>query len=144
MTGKTTMIAQEPDCLRDCERLVIGSYSLMDLGDYAGCAALFAEDAVWVRGGKPVSGRDAILASLNRRPADQITRHIISNIMIQQTAADAAEATAVFVPLRGTAGPSGFAPGPQFNMIGDLAYRFVKREGAWQILHLQPKPVFKE
>lgn len=138
MTENSRAAPPDMECRLACERLVVGSYSLMDLGDYEECAALFAEDATWVRGGKPVTGRDAILAALNKRPEGAVTRHIVSNIFISQLAGEEASATAVFVPLRGpTDSP------PAFDMVGDLSYRFSRKSGEWLITHLQPKPVFK-
>ena len=73
----------ENDAERACQRLAVASYSLMDQGRYEETAALFTEDAVWVRGGKPVAGKAAILASLNQRPATDISRHIVTNVLVE-------------------------------------------------------------
>jgi hypothetical protein len=130
-------------CILSCERLVVASYSLMDLGRYEACADLFAPTATWVRGGKPVTGKEAILASLCERPSDHATRHLVTNVMVSQTGQDAAEATAVFVPLRGKLEADGLAGAPRFEMVGDLTYRFERIDGCWLISHLQPKPIFR-
>ena len=56
------------DAERACEKLAVAAYSLMDQGRYEETSALFTEDAVWVRGGRPVADRGAILAALHQRP----------------------------------------------------------------------------
>jgi ketosteroid isomerase-like protein len=126
-----------------CQRLVIASYSLMDQGRYEETAALFTEDAVWVRGGKPVQGRDAILAALHQRPETDISRHIVTNILVAQTGEDEAEATACFMPLRGARREDGTVATPPVSNIGDLAYRFRRGPDGWRIAHLLPTMVFK-
>lgn len=65
------------DAERDCQRLAVACYSLMDQGRYEETAALFTDDAIWVRGGKPVAGRGAILNALQQRPATDLSRHIV-------------------------------------------------------------------
>ena len=126
-----------------CHRLVIASYSLMDQGRYEETAALFTTDAVWVRGGKPVTGRDAILSSLNQRPVTDLSRHLVTNVLIEPGEADEASATACFVPLRGTKREDGTVATPQITNVGDLRYRFRKEEDGWRISHLQPTMIFK-
>ena len=126
-----------------CHRLVIASYSLMDQGRYEETAALFTADAVWVRGGKPVSGRDAILAALDQRSTTDISRHIITNVLIEARENDEASGTACFVPLRGTKRDDGTVATPPITNVGDLNYRFRKERDGWRIAHLQPTMIFK-
>jgi hypothetical protein len=138
------MTQQEADqAIRSCERLAVAAYSLMDQGRYAETADLFAENAVWVRGGTPVRGRSAILAALERRSASEVTRHLVTNVMVSMSGPDAGEGTACFVPLRGTVVPDAPAPLPQLSMVGDLRYEFVRTADGWRIAHLRPSPVFK-
>jgi len=137
------IMTNEDACLLACERLVIASYSLMDHGDYDGCAALFAPDALWVRGGKPVEGREAIRQSLDQRPASHATRHIVTNVLVRRVSEDEASATALFVPLRGPIGPEGLCGAPKVDAVGDLFYTFAKVEGEWKIRRLEPHPLFR-
>lgn len=130
------------NCTSSCEALVIASYSLMDQGDYDGCADLFALDATWVRGGKPVQGRAAIRAALDQRPADQISRHIVTNVLVRQQGPSAATATAVFVPIRGVRRESGTCEMPPISGLGDLRYTFTRSDGRWMIQTLRPAMLF--
>ncbi|WP_231639183.1 nuclear transport factor 2 family protein [Sphingomonas profundi] len=131
------------ECTVACERLAIASYSLMDHGRYDAAVALFTKDGVWVRGGVPCAGRDAILASLNQRPEGDISRHIVTNVLVTRISDTEADATALFVPLRGRPDEQGIAPLSPAAMIGDLVFRFERVAGVWLIRELRPRPVFK-
>lgn len=131
------------ECLLACERLAIASYSLMDHGRYEEAAALFTVDGVWVRGGVPCEGREAILASLNLRPASDISRHVVTNVVVTRLSPAEAEATALFVPLRGRADGRGIVPLVAPGIVGDLAFRFRREEGEWLIAELRPRPLFQ-
>lgn len=125
-----------------CERLALASYSLMDQGRYDATAALFAEDAVWVRGGVPVEGRAAIRAALDKRPAGDVSRHLVTNVVVEVTGPDAATATACFIPLRGKRRDDGTVAMPAITQVGDLTFQFRRTDAGWRIAHLQPRMMF--
>ncbi len=125
----------------ECERLAISCYSLMDRSRYEDSAALFAEDGVWMRG-DPAKSPAGILASLMKRPAERLTRHLISNIVVTLTGPDEAEAIGNFVALHGTRVTQGAAKLPQPLMVGDLTYRFRRGADGWRIIYLETTPVF--
>ena len=128
---------------RACARLASAVYTLMDLGRYDETAALFAEDGTWVRGGNPTVGRAAIRAALDKRPPDQISRHIVSNVTITVTDDNSAEGAAYFMPLRGAKKDGGAAAMPVFDQVGDLVFKFRRDGNGWLISFLKPSPVFK-
>lgn len=127
---------------RACEKLAVAVYSLMDQGRYEETAALFTEDAVWVRGGKPVGGRETILAALRQRPETDVSRHLVTNIMVAVASGDEASGSACFVPLRGTRRENGTVATPPITNVGDLSFKFRREAGGWRIAHLQPKMIF--
>jgi flagellar basal body rod protein FlgC len=127
----------------ECQRLAIASYSLMDQGRYEETVALFSKDAVWVRGGKPFEGHEAILAALRQRPDAMVSRHLVTNVLVERTGADAACATACFVPLRGDRREDGSVAMPAIESVGDLRFRFRREADGWRITHLEPQPLFK-
>lgn len=134
--------AQAADILA-CQQLAIASYSLMDQSKYDETADLFAEDAIWVRGGKPCAGRAAILAALRQRPEGMVSRHLVTNVLVQLEGTDQASATACFVPLRGTRREDGSVAMPVIDSVGDLAITFSRGATGWKITHLQPSGLFK-
>lgn len=131
------------DAERACEKLAVAAYSLMDQGRYEETSALFTEDAVWVRGGKPVAGRAAILAALHQRPETDVSRHLVTNLMIDVASDREATGTACFMPLRGRKREDGTAATPPITNVGDLSFRFRREPDGWRIAHLQPTMVFK-
>jgi len=122
----------------DCERLLMACYSLMDRGYYEASAELFSEDATWVRTEGTVRTRKGILASLNRRPLQQLSRHFITNVVVTPMG-DYAEATAYMVALHGVCTANG--PSPQPMAVCDLVARFRRGED-WEITYLEPVQVF--
>lgn len=136
------MMSTDGECERACARLAVGCYSLMDLGRYKECADLFAQDGSWVRGGKMVTGPTEILQSLSRRPAAQITRHVVTNVCVVRKSGTTADASAIYMAFRGAVGSDGDAPRAVVDCVGDLDFRFVHTDGSWLIAHLRPSPVF--
>jgi hypothetical protein len=129
------------DAIAICERLLVASYSLMDKGLIDACVGLFAEDGEWVRGGKPCVGRRAIREALGKRALAQITRHIVTNVMVTVDG-DEAGATALMVPLRGKASLDGTTPLTAPAMVADLEARFRRIGGEWFISYLKPVSIF--
>src|SRR5690606_31199066 len=63
-----------------CKNLVARAAYLTDKQDHEAFAECFTANARLTRpGGEPLIGREAILASYRGRPADRITRHLITN-----------------------------------------------------------------
>lgn len=131
------------DAERDCQRLAVACYSLMDQGRYEETAALFTEDAVWVRGGKPVAGRGAILGALQQRPATDLSRHLVTNVLVELHSDTEGSGTACFVPLRGSKRDDGTVAIPPITNVGDLSFKFRKEVDGWKIAHLLPTMIFK-
>ena len=66
-----------------CRDLVARAAQCTDSHRHEDFAACFAEDAVLTRpGGEPLAGREAILASYRTRPAERITRHLVTSTVI--------------------------------------------------------------
>jgi hypothetical protein len=126
-----------------CQRLAVACYSLMDQGRYEETAALFTEDAVWVRGGKPVAGHEGILAALRQRSTSEISRHLVTNVLIELRSEIEGVGTACFVPLRGAKREDGTVAMPPVTNVGDLNFKFRREAAGWRIAHLQPTMIFK-
>jgi limonene-1,2-epoxide hydrolase len=70
-----------PTIEADCVKVTIRFFRCLDTRDHAAAAAMFAPDGVWNRpGGAALNGRAAILAALDKRPAERATAHLLSNI----------------------------------------------------------------
>jgi hypothetical protein len=108
-----------------CERLAVACYSLMDRGYYEQSAALFTDDARWLRGVKWVE-----------------TRHLVTNLLVTITGPDDAEAIAGLIAMRANRSETGPAETPGPIVVGDLVYRFRRGPEGWKISFLEPIPIY--
>ena len=120
-----------------CRNLVLRAAALADTGRAAALAALFTPDGVLVRpSGEVLQGRQAIEASYAQRPADRITRHLVTNIVVDVMSETQARALSYVLLWTGSthseAGRYGrAAQGPQ--VVGEFDDRFVLAQDGWRI-----------
>lgn len=104
----------------------------LDERRYDELAAMFLPQGRWLRQGRWVEGRPAILSALAARPASMRVRHILSNIIVTSRAAGEAEVQAYLTAYRQLEGqrPALFS----INVVGNL----FRREGdAWMLAEQQ-------
>lgn len=119
----------------DVTRLIHQYIWANDTADWATCAALYTEDAVFRRpsGGDAIVGRQAILASfLARKPRSQ--RHAIANVLVDVVDANTATARSVIVLYMGDAAEDGGLPvqDPASPLIGTFTDRCVLTADGWR------------
>src|ERR1700753_30973 len=80
---------------RACERLIIDFVRRLDLGEPSSVAGLFTPDGVWEwpAGDRRVAGREALRHYFGTRPADRLSRRLMTNILVTVTAPGTANAT---------------------------------------------------
>ncbi len=61
-------------------KVTLAFFRCLDTRENEAAIALFAPDGVWHRGATALSGRAAILAALEKRPAERSTAHLLSNL----------------------------------------------------------------
>lgn len=64
----------------DCTALIVAFSHYLDHDNYEALAALFVPEGSWTRNGVRLEGRAQILAALQQRPSQQVSRHITTNI----------------------------------------------------------------
>jgi len=82
----------------------------MDARRYEDMLALFTDDARWLRQGQWLVGKPAIEAALRARPADQDTRHLMSNAHVAELDGDHAVLEACMTAYRYPAATEGVLP----------------------------------
>lgn len=119
---------------RACARLVHGYARAADFGDSAAAAALFADDAVLeMPGGKRFAGRAAILQRLAEQPATQVSRHVISNLLIDVVDEGRARGFCYLTMYRGTRGEaSGPLPSAAPFVIGHYEDEYARVGADWR------------
>lgn len=120
-----------------CRDLVTSAAVLVDTQNYEGFAALFTEDGILCRpGAEPLQGRAAIIASYRSKPAERITRHLLSNTLVQLASDTQAHATSNVLLWAGNitdpAGPFG-RPLQGRQVVGEFEDWFVLTVEGWRI-----------
>ncbi|MGW7818036.1 nuclear transport factor 2 family protein [Streptomyces puniciscabiei] len=130
---------------RACERVIVDFVHRLDLGEPASVAELFTEDGVWEwpppGDGRRIQGREALRAYFGSRPADRLSRRLMSNVLVTVTGPRTAGSVAYFTTYRVDGHEPG-APvpaGPPVQ-VGHYEDTFRRVDGRWLIasrtLHL--------
>ena len=92
-----------------CERVVRLAATYADASQPARLAALFTEGAVLVRpNAEPLQGREAIRHAYEKRPPERMTRHLVTNTLVEVESASTARALSYVLLWTGsTADPAG-------------------------------------
>jgi hypothetical protein len=119
-----------------CRDLVLRAAACADGHAPAQLAALFTEDGVLERpSGEPLRGRAAIARAYAERPADRLTRHLVTNTRVEIESPAQARALSYVLLWTGLrldqAGP--FGPLVRQQMVGEFDDTFVATEAGWRI-----------
>ncbi|MYS91723.1 MULTISPECIES: nuclear transport factor 2 family protein [Streptomyces] len=127
---------------RACERLITDFVHRLDLGEPSSVADLFTEDGVWTwpEDGRLIKGRDALRAYFGSRPADRLSRRLMSNVLVRVASPDTAEAISYFTTYRVDGYEGGVVPAGPPVQVGHYEDTFHRADGTWLLasrtLHL--------
>jgi hypothetical protein len=127
-----------------CTKLMVGYCVYADHGQADEFAALFAEDGAWVQGsGNEIRGRAALRAYILGRPGRTLTRHIITNLLVNVISADAATGTAYALVFRDRDyDGSGSAPMRPPDAVIEYQDEFNRTAEGWKIQRRRSIPIF--
>ena len=121
----------------ECRGLVLRAAECADQHRPADLAALFTADGRLQRpNAQPLIGREAIAAAYAQRPADRISRHMVTNCRVDVASADEARATTVVLLWFGSTNDAPGAkgrPAQGEQVVGEFADRFVATPEGWRI-----------
>ena len=139
MPTGTLKAAERIEIERACERLVNAYARALDLGDLSAAADCFAEHGSMARPMAPdqlIEGRETIRAALMTRPRTLLTKHLVSNVMIDVESRDRARGISCLTMISTTppadARPPFISKGPLY--FGEFQDRFVREQGVWKFL----------
>lgn len=127
-----------------CRDLVLRSAGFTDSRDAAAFAQLFAEDGELRRpSGEALQGRAAIHAAYAARPANRLTRHLVTNSIVTLTAPDRAEGLSYVLMWSGDRQDAETAfgrPAQPQQLVGEYEDRFVRTPAeGWRIQSRQAR-----
>ena len=129
----------------ECRALSIAYARALDFRDYDDLANLFTEDGV-VDTVRQAEGRAAIRASLNERPDEIRTRHVITNTFVEVIDAESARGIS-YVSLYRHQGPESLDPGPVEldapAAIGHYEDAFRRTPDGWRLARRKLHLAFK-
>ena len=129
-------------CVTTIQRFAV----LVDAGRYEEAADLFAADGVMQRPQECIEGRPALLASFMARPRHRMTRHIITNVLLEPAGAGRVRASS-YASVYRHLGPAGLpltlpvAARPP-ETIAEYSDELRQQNGQWQIWRRTVRPVF--
>jgi len=116
---------------------------MIDSQNYEGVVELFSDDAISEVGGIRLEGKDAIRTRLMKRRNDLVSRHVLTNILINVESADAASGITYLTlfrtydetrePIQGAVQPA---------MVGQYNDKFVRTSQGWKIAERILVPAF--
>ena len=118
---------------RACERLIIDFVHRLDLGEPGSVAELFTADGIWEwpDGDRRIEGRDALRRYFGSRPADRLSRRMMTNILVSLTSATTAAATSYLATYRVDGYRGGMLPPRLPVNIGHYEDTFAEVDGRW-------------
>lgn len=130
-----------------CARLISHYAYLNDERRFEELADLFTDDAVLYRPSapdQPISGREAILAAFRKRPADAVTFHVCSDVIIDVQGPELAHGRSRILLLSTSRPQDGSAPPPPTTppvpgvfrdvlRLTDRGWKFAERRGCFWI-----------
>lgn len=131
-----------------CAKLVNQFALYSDSGRYDELAALFTEDGRYARPTAPtqvVEGRGALLAAFKARPQDRLTRHLVTNVLVDVTSPTTARGFSYVTQYAGTvdkpAASFGWLAQPS-QLVGEYSDEYVLTPAGWKIRQRSGKLIF--
>ncbi|MFJ5229024.1 nuclear transport factor 2 family protein [Kitasatospora sp. NPDC088391] len=121
---------------RACERLLVDFIHRLDLGEPGSVAELFTPDGYWhwPYGDRRIEGREALGRYFASRPADRLSRRLMTNILVTVESATTARSVSYLTTYR-VDGYAGGMTEPRLPVgIGHYEDTFRKVDGSW-LLH---------
>ena len=126
------------------ERIIYSFFRYLDDQRYDDLAALFASDGIWHRAGKALRGPDGVKEAMLHRPVGFTTRHLITNVIVNATDANAVTASyymTVFVH-EGTERAKEPVPLQLPLHVSVFEQKFIRSATGWLIQGLAGVPTF--
>lgn len=145
-TGNVADVSPDVALEHACARVILRLAGLTDSGDYAAALGLFCRDATMDRDGELISGMVALRQAYAQRPINRITRHVVSNIVVQRDGADCACASSYVTVYRHMVESNHHEPPyprPGADVLGQYQDRLVRTPDGWRLASRITRTIFQ-
>lgn len=129
-----------------CQALVWRAAALIDGNHPEGLVDVFAEGAVLLRpGGTPLQGAAEIVRAYSARPAGRVTRHLVTNTLVEVESRSLARSRSYVLLWSGSdAGDAGQAsrPAEGVQKVGEFDDTFALGPAGWRIARREARFIF--
>lgn len=124
-------------------------FRALDMREHAAASRLMAPEGVWLRQGEKLTGPAAVLAALDKRPANRLTCHVVSNFQVRRREAERVELLYYLAAYESLFDDAGNASAPRLAAILISTDQLVHSSGQWRIQHkasqrLLPRPALSQ
>ena len=134
----------ESEIHQACEQVAVGYAKASDRGDADAAAEFFVVDGVLeMPGGRSFSGRSAVRQRLLTQPAEQVSRHLLSNFTTRLLAAGHVAGHCYVTMYRATRDAPGALPLAGPYLIGEYDDEYRLTLDGWQISRRRLTTVFR-
>ncbi|MEV1011348.1 nuclear transport factor 2 family protein [Streptomyces sp. NPDC049881] len=122
---------------RACERLILEFVHRLDLGEPGSVADLFTPGGIWEwqADGRRVEGREALRACFAGRPADRLSRRLMTNVLVTVTSPSTATAVSYLATYRVDGFDGRMLPPRLPANVGHYEDEFHRTGGTWLLAH---------
>lgn len=126
-----------------CIQATFEFFRQLDARDHAACVAAFAPGGIWHRQGQALNTPEAMMASLEKRPAGRVTSHLINNPIAQSHGPDRVVVQFLLSAYDGPATDDGGATTARFAGVMDGTDEYCRTAEGWRLAVKSTRPVFK-
>ncbi len=143
-----TMTPEQKSAIEwECGQLSLRFMAHNDQREWSKMCALLTENATFARPtdpDHPICGRAAILAAFEARPADRITRHICTNMIITAVSPSQASGTMYALLFTGAIDNRGDLGiiADERQLIGEFEDDYIRTEDGWRIGNRRGRIIF--
>ena len=127
----------------DCIAATLQFFRALDARDHVACVAAFAQGGVWHRQGQALDTPEAMMASLEKRPAGRVTAHLINNLIAESNGPDRITVRFLLSAYDGPATEDGSATAARFAGVLDATDEYRRTAQGWRLAVKSTRPVFK-
>ncbi|MEZ5649874.1 MAG: nuclear transport factor 2 family protein [Burkholderiaceae bacterium] len=139
MSSSTPALADEAACFAATLRF----FRSLDARDHETCVAAFASGGAWHRQGKRLDTAEAMLASLEARPKDRTTSHVITNLISEAIDADRLVVRFILTAYDGAIPADGSVPVGRLAGMMDGRDEYVRTAEGWRLIDKSTRGLFK-